>query len=94
MQVIGVKGYTGAPEASRELLFFSLAICTLALSELRNADAMMRNRGGYETLNYAPLLAIAVSAALYGLFLSVHTNPKFVAEIFSIRGATSTQIFM
>jgi hypothetical protein len=69
-------------KASRELLFFSLAICTLDLSELRNVDPPMRNRYGYESLCSASVMGIVVSAALYGVFLSVHGDPKALTKIF------------
>jgi hypothetical protein len=82
VQVIGTEGSTGAVEASRELLFFSLAICTLDLSELRNVDPPMRNRYGYESLCSASVRGIVVSAALYGVFLSVQGDPKALTKIF------------
>jgi hypothetical protein len=103
VQVIGVEGHSGAAEASRELLFFSLTICTLALSELRNAHATMRSRNWYETLCALSVIVIAGSAALYGVFLSVHTKPKVLPRLFafSISAAivgfgigTWTQIFL
>jgi hypothetical protein len=103
VQIIGVEGKTGAVDASRELLFFSLTMCTLALSELRNVHMVMRRRSGYESLFYASIVVIAGSAALYGVFLSVHSSPTFVSRIFtfSIGAAvigfgvgTCTQIFV
>ncbi|HXB27093.1 MAG TPA: hypothetical protein VNV25_20365 [Gemmatimonadaceae bacterium] len=69
-------------KASRELLFFSLAICTLDLSELRKVDPPMRNRYGYESLCSASVMGIVVSAALYGVFLSVQGDPKALTKIF------------
>jgi len=68
VQVIGVERDAGAAEASRELLFFSLAVSTLALSDLRYVEAASRNRKGYETLNSVSLLVILGSVALYGAF--------------------------
>jgi hypothetical protein len=69
-------------KASRELLFFSLAICTLDLSELRKVDPPMGNRYGYESLCSASVMGIVVSAALYGVFLSVQGDPKALTKIF------------
>lgn len=89
VQVIGVEGNTGAAEASRELLFFSLAICTIALYDLRNVDAAMRSRSGYESFYYASIVEIASSAALYGVFLSVHTSPKLLSKILSFSIGTA-----
>jgi len=83
VQVIGVEGDAVATEASRELLFFSLAICTLALSDLRYVEAASRNRKGYETLNNVSLLVILGSAALYGAFLVVHSKPTALEKIFA-----------
>ena len=83
VQVIGVEGHTGAAEASRELLFFALAICTIALYDLRDVDAVMRRHTGYESAFHASIVGIAVSAALYGVFLSVQTNHKALSKMFS-----------
>lgn len=55
---------------------------------------MKRNRSGYETLNYASLFAIAASAALYGMFLSVHPNHRVLSKIFSFSIATAITCFV
>lgn len=102
VQVIDVEGDAVAAEASRELLFFSLAICTLALCDLRYVEAASRNRKGYETLNNVSLLVILGSAALYGAFLVVHSKPTlekiFAASIgvasFGFIVGTVTQAFV
>jgi hypothetical protein len=83
VQIIGVEGKTGAAEASRELLFFSIAISTFALSGLRDANSLMRRRPGYESLFQGCLVVIAGSAASYGVFLTVHSQPKLVARTFA-----------
>jgi hypothetical protein len=101
--VVGVDANRGAADASRELLFFSLTICTIALSELRNVEAAGRTRGGYETAYSGSIIDVTASAAMYGVFLSVHGRPEVLARIvpFSIGMAvagfvigTWTQIFI
>jgi hypothetical protein len=103
VHVIGVEANTGAADASRELLFFSLTIGTIALSELRNVDAAKRTQGGYETLYSGSIIDITVSAAMYGVFLSVHGKPEVLARIlpfslvFAVMGfaiGTGTQVFI
>jgi hypothetical protein len=91
-QVIGVNDDTGAAEASRELLFFSLAIGTLALSDLRDVDVTMRGRRGYQTLNNLSLLVILSSAALYGVFLTVHSKHTIGIALFGFGVGTWAQL--
>jgi len=84
VHVIGVEANTGVADASRELLFFSLTICTIALSELRNVEAAGRTRGGYETFYSGSIIDITASAAMYGVFLSVHGKPEVLARILPV----------
>jgi hypothetical protein len=84
VQVIGVEWRTGAAEISRELLFFSLTICIVVLSDLRDVDIATRDRYGYESFFIGSIVIVAVAAGLYGFFLSVHAQPKNIARLFAL----------
>ena len=81
VQVIGVEWHAGAGEVSRELLFFSLTISVVVLSELRDMDIAARHRYGYESFFLGSIVIIAISAAFYGLFLGIHAHAKDMARL-------------
>lgn len=84
VQVIGVEWRTGAAEVSRELLFFSLTIGTVVLSELRDVSVALRHEYGYESFFIGSIVIIAVSGDVYGLLLGVHANSKVLARLFAL----------
>jgi uncharacterized membrane protein len=81
-RVAGIDPSTGPAEVARELLFFALAICTLVLSDLRDVDAQKRSHRGCESLRGGSIVVIAISAALYGVFLSLHAHPRSLGRLF------------